>query len=272
MQNDKKYKKTLVKMFLIENLGQSIYKTLASKTSDEKKEAVYKRLALNEAETANHITAELKKNGLSVSALRKNILQVVALVVFLILSHDILENILKKTLKKRIFFLWFNMYHEYNKCFWQLMLDHEKLQYKLLNLNKRSESMTNKSNFPLLFRIVGVYDILLGLSFLLFYKNIYQALTITLPNHPGYIFVPALFLVCGGVGEFLIADNPLRNIDLVKIRLLMKLAFAAAVLYCYFTVDVPIIFLLISILSIIGVVKNWTFLKWAAKQKAESLK
>lgn len=126
--------------------------------------------------------------------------------------------------------------------------------------------MSKNSNFPLCFRVVGVYDILLGLSFLFFYKNIFQALGITLPNHAGYIFVPALFVVSGGIGEFLIAQNPLRNVDLVIVRLLMKLSFAGAVFYCYFFMGVPLIFLVISILSIIGVIKNLAFLKWAKVQ------
>ncbi|MFH2137380.1 MAG: hypothetical protein ABII88_02585 [Candidatus Omnitrophota bacterium] len=127
--------------------------------------------------------------------------------------------------------------------------------------------MNKNINFPLAFRIVGVYDILLGLGFIFFYKSIYAACGITLPNHPGYVFVPALFIVCGGVGEFLIAKNPLRNIDLVVVRLLMKLSFATAVLYCYFTMGIPMVFLVISILSIIGVVKNLAFLNWAKTQK-----
>ena len=123
-----------------------------------------------------------------------------------------------------------------------------------------------KFNFPLGFRIVGVYDILLGLSFILFYKDIYHALEITLPNHPGYIFVPALFVMCGGVGEFLIAKNPLRNIDLVVVRLLMKLSFALVILYFYFTIGVPTIFIVISTLSIISVIKNIVFINWAKLQ------
>ena len=69
------------------------------------------------------------------------------------------------------------------------------------------------------------------------------------------------------MGEFLIAKNPLRNVDLVVIRLLMKLSFALVVLYCYFTMGIPTVFLVISILSIIGVVKNLAFLKWANVQK-----
>lgn len=127
--------------------------------------------------------------------------------------------------------------------------------------------MNKQSSFALGFRVMGLYDILLGLGFVFFYKDIYAALKITLPNHAGYIFVPALFILCGGVGEFLIAKNPLRNIDLVVVRLLMKLSFVIAVVYCYFTIGVPNIFLAISVLSILGVVKNLLFLKWAKTEQ-----
>ena len=117
--------------------------------------------------------------------------------------------------------------------------------------------------FKLFFLVIGVYDVFLGGAFTLFYRNIYGYLNITLPNHPGYIYVPALFLVSAGIGEFLIARNPLRNVDLAIVRLLMKLSFASVIFYCYFIHGVPAIFLLISIASIIGVVINVMFIRWA---------
>lgn len=129
--------------------------------------------------------------------------------------------------------------------------------------------MKVKDFFKLFFKVVGVYDVLLGGSFVLFYKNIYAYLNIALPNHPGYIFVPALFIIAGGIGEFLIARNLLRNVDLAIVRLLMKLSFALAVFYSYFKFGVPAIFMLISIASIIGVVVNVLFIRWA---NAENLK
>jgi hypothetical protein len=104
--------------------------------------------------------------------------------------------------------------------------------------------------FSRYFNLFGVYDVLLGLSFLFFYEPIYRALEIALPNHPGYIFVPALLVFCGGIGEFLIARNPLRNVDLVLVRILMKLSFAGAVLYCHFSVGIPPLFLVIAALSV----------------------
>ena len=127
--------------------------------------------------------------------------------------------------------------------------------------------MDKEKFFKVYFRIMGIYDVVLGGAFLLFFRNIYQALNIVLPNHPGYIYVPALFLVSGGIGEFFIANNPLGNIDLVKVRMLMKLSFAAAVFYCYFKYGVPNIFMLISILSIFGVIKSVLFIRWARSVK-----
>lgn len=127
--------------------------------------------------------------------------------------------------------------------------------------------MDKENTFKLYFRIVGFYDVLLGGVFLLFFRSIYATLNITLPNHPGYIYVPALFLVSGGIGEFLIANNLLRNIDLVKVRILMKLSFASAVIYCHFRYGVPTLFLLISILSVVGIVKNIMFIRWANSAK-----
>jgi len=124
--------------------------------------------------------------------------------------------------------------------------------------------------FKIFFVTVGVYDVLLGSIFALFYKEIYAYLNIDLPNHPGYIFVPALFIVVGGIGEFFIARNLLRNIDLVTLRLLMKLSFAAAILYSYFKFGVPEIFMLISIASIIGVVVNTVFIRWANAENAKA--
>ena len=128
--------------------------------------------------------------------------------------------------------------------------------------------MSKEKRFVIAFRLMGVYDILLGGAFVLAFRSIYTALGITLPNHPGYIFIPALFLVCGGIGEFLIARNPLKNTDLVIVRLLMKLSFAVAVVYCHFTSGIPTVFMIISCLSILGIIKNLLFLKWAYSKPA----
>ena len=81
MNNNTNYKNTLIKMFLVENLGESIYKALSSKASNKKKISIYKRLFFNEVETANYIVNELKKMDFSVPRIRKIILKVVPLLI-----------------------------------------------------------------------------------------------------------------------------------------------------------------------------------------------
>lgn len=126
----------------------------------------------------------------------------------------------------------------------------------------------NKQNlFRLYFLFIGIYDVVLGLGFVLFYKSIYQFVGATLPNHPGYIYVPALFLASGGIGEFMIAKNPLKNIDLVAVRLLMKVSFAAVVFYYYFKHWMPTIYVVIALMSILGIILNLYFLFWARSAK-----
>ena len=119
-------------MFFIENLGESIYNALSLKTSDNNKKYIYKKLSKNESSTANHIIKELYKLGISKPIIRKNILKFFASVIFFILPYSILEKLLKKTLKRRIFKSWFNIYNTYNKNFWKLMMEHEELQHTSL--------------------------------------------------------------------------------------------------------------------------------------------
>lgn len=123
--------------------------------------------------------------------------------------------------------------------------------------------MEKEKMFKMSFVSMGIYDVLLGLVFAFFYRSIYQALNIEWPNHPGYILVPALFLVSGGIGEFLIARNPTRNFDLVIVRTLMKASFAGTVFYCSFRYGVPTLYMIIATLSLAGIATNLLFFRWA---------
>ncbi len=133
MKTDTKYKKTLIRMLLLESLGESLYKTLAYKATSEESTSIYKRLSVNEAETADSIANELRNLGFSVPIIRKSILKVTSFIIFSVLTQKKLEKLLKRALRKSYFRSWFNKYNEYNQDFWQSMLDHETLQSKLLN-------------------------------------------------------------------------------------------------------------------------------------------
>jgi len=127
--------------------------------------------------------------------------------------------------------------------------------------------MKKETFFRCYFNLMGLYDVLLGLGFILFYRAIYGHFNIVLPNHPSYIYIPAFFLLSAGIGEFLIAKNLLRNADLALVRLLMKASFAGVVFLCYFTCGIPTIYLFISGASIMGVIINAFYIAWVSKVK-----
>jgi hypothetical protein len=77
-----------------------------------------------------------------------------------------------------------------------------------------------------LFLVAAAYDALLGLAFVLFHVPIYAHFGMTLPHHPGYVQLPALFIAIMGVADGLVARDPVRNRDLVLIRVLMKVAYS----------------------------------------------
>lgn len=257
-------------MFRIENFGDIIYKSLTSKSKDKVLRLTYDRLALNEQETARYIGNEILALGKSHSISGNGLILNLVKFICGILPARLIAWILKNILKRRMYSKWYNIHKDRNREFWRLLLNHENLQHELLSSfwdnKKGGAEMKPKSFFKLFFLVIGAYDVLLGGSFALFYKNIYAYLNITLPNHPGYIYVPALFLMSAGIGEFLISRNLLRNVDLAIVRLLMKLSFALAVFYCYFKFGVPNIFMLISIASIAGVIINILFIHWVNAQ------
>ena len=80
-----------------------------------------------------------------------------------------------------------------------------------------------------IFGIAAAYDIVLGIVFGLFYRTIYDRFGATLPNHAGYVQLPALFIVVFGIGFWMVARDPKSNIGIVTLGILMKLSFCAVV-------------------------------------------
>lgn len=80
-----------------------------------------------------------------------------------------------------------------------------------------------------LFVVAAVYDLLLGAAYFVAYKVLYGQFGVTLPNHPGYVHLPAALIFIFGVGFWFVARDPLRNRDIIKLGALMKLAFSGVV-------------------------------------------
>ena len=82
-----------------------------------------------------------------------------------------------------------------------------------------------------LFVVAGLYDALLGGVFLVAWPALYERFGVTPPNHPAYVQFAAAVIVIFGVGFLMVAAAPERNRDIVKLGILLKLAYAGTVLY-----------------------------------------
>ena len=89
--------------------------------------------------------------------------------------------------------------------------------------------MTPKWIRPL-FMVAALYDLALGLVYLFAYPALYARFGVTLPNHPGYVQLNALFVAVMGVGFWMVANAPARNRDLIRLGVLFKAAYSGIVL------------------------------------------
>lgn len=90
-----------------------------------------------------------------------------------------------------------------------------------------------------LFVIAALYDFVLGVVFLVAWKPIYNSLGVTLPNHDGYVQFGAALVAIFGVGFWFVSQNPERNRDIIKMGILLKIAYSGVVLGHHFFGSVP---------------------------------
>ncbi len=81
-----------------------------------------------------------------------------------------------------------------------------------------------------LFVIAAVYDLVLGLVFLLAYPAVYRSFGVELPNHPAYVQFAAAVVAIFGIASWYVAQAPERNRDIIKLGVLVKLAYVVVVL------------------------------------------
>jgi hypothetical protein len=129
------YTKILPKMFIIESLGEVIYDKLYAKTANPEFKAIYKILAENELNTRKHIEQELLSYNLALPLLSNNIAVATANSLFYFIPGKMLDGILRKILKRRIYRKWHKQFNHENIELWDILLEHEKLQHKLLMIS-----------------------------------------------------------------------------------------------------------------------------------------
>jgi hypothetical protein len=89
------------------------------------------------------------------------------------------------------------------------------------------------------FMIAAAYDFILGVVFLLAYPAVYAHFNVTLPNHPAYVQFAAAVVAIFGIGFWYVARAPERNRDIIKLGVLLKLAYSIVVLSWWFRGQMP---------------------------------
>ena len=90
-----------------------------------------------------------------------------------------------------------------------------------------------------LFYLSAVYDGLLGLLFLFFWRQLFERFQVTPPNHAGYVQFPALLLMIFGAMFLQIALDPVRNRSLIAYGIALKIAYTGIVFWYEMTTGIP---------------------------------
>jgi hypothetical protein len=91
----------------------------------------------------------------------------------------------------------------------------------------------------LLFVVSALYDGVLGLLFLFFWRNVFRDMHVTPPNHAGYVQFPALLLIIFGWMFLQIARDPSANRDLIAYGIALKSAYCGVVFWHELSAGIP---------------------------------
>lgn len=91
----------------------------------------------------------------------------------------------------------------------------------------------------MVFAAVGIYDLVLGVGFLLLYRPLFDLLDVELPNSTAYIHLAATLIAVQGVSYLLAARRPVRNVDIVRVGVLYKLTYAGLAFYYWVAGGAP---------------------------------
>ena len=92
------------------------------------------------------------------------------------------------------------------------------------------------SGWRLFFLVACLYDVLLGLGFLVAGEAILSAIDMPLPPDIAYIQLAAIFILIQGLSYWFPFRDPLGNLGIVKVGVMYKLGYAGLAFY-YLALD-----------------------------------
>ena len=139
------YRNLLRSLLLIENIGVSFYRIVATKEKHQPLSSIFAALAANEHETGERIEQEIRNVSGDSDVPLKNIGINLLTVACKIVPLGILKIFLKFTLKQKIYTRLSDKYQALNPELWENLVKHEKLQHELLepylNINHRRNTL-----------------------------------------------------------------------------------------------------------------------------------
>ena len=124
--------------------------------------------------------------------------------------------------------------------------------------------MQNRGFFRGVFLVAALYDLVLGLVFFFLYPWVYGLLGVSLPTEPAYLHLAAAFVFVQGIMYYLVYRKLERNVDLVLVGAIYKLAYSGVAFYHWGMGTLPHpIFALFGFLDVIFLALFLYFLKEA---------
>jgi hypothetical protein len=131
------YERLLVRMFIVEDLGEHLYEALSSKCGNTNLKSTYQALARNERRTRDCVEKELASIDRPAPTLRTRYIANAARPVFNAIPRKWLHRFLTRLLMRRMYSNWHKEGHDGNVDFWKQLLEHENLQHDLLGLSEK---------------------------------------------------------------------------------------------------------------------------------------
>lgn len=104
------------------------------------------------------------------------------------------------------------------------------------------------------FVVAAVYDFVLGIVFAAGFKSILPRFQVPLPNHDAYVQLPAALIAIFGIGFWYVSRDPIRNRDLIRMGVLLKLAFSGIVLGHFLAGTMPVMWVPFAVADLVFMV------------------
>jgi len=130
------------------------------------------------------------------------------------------------------------------------------------------------NRYKAFFLTAALYDVILGVVFFFFFTPVFRQLSVPLPENTSYLHLSAGFVFVQGVGYWLVSQNLLRNVDLVKVGALYKAIYTLVAVYYWAIGQLPHAvfawFAVFDFLFMLGFIRFLVLARPAAEARAQA--